>query len=447
VIEREALAGALVEYLPRQRWFAGEAGDAGGRAVPALEVTRVQELRDELPALLQVVVRARHGDREPADYQLVVGLRPLGSQGIFLDGRPEAIIGELRAADGDLLAYDAMADPELAVHLLHHVAPGEEVERARPLNLEQSNSSVVFDERLIMKLFRRLSAGPNPDAEVTRALVDVGFDNVAHPVAEWREGAVDFAVVNEFLVGGAEGFTLALTSLRDLYDRRSAPEEAGGDFAFEARRLGAITARMHVALAEAFGTEPGAPGAWADAMEAHLARVRHPDLEVEALRAAYDRLRHVADPGPSVRIHGDYHLGQVMRTDLGWHVLDFEGEPDRPLDERRAPSSPMRDLAGMVRSFHYAAQVGLREFGPGADDELEALADRWEARNAGAFVDGYLAAEGVEEVLPASEADREVVRAAFELDKAVYEVGYEQGHRPDWVAIPLSAVHRILERA
>ncbi|HUF33524.1 MAG TPA: phosphotransferase [Acidimicrobiales bacterium] len=438
MIDSDALADALCDYLPAQRWFSGSEG--GDR--PSLAIDRIEVMRDEFPALLQVVVSA-----DGARYQIVVGLRPVDSREAFLEGKPEAIIGELDTELGAALAYDAAIDPELALHLLSVIAPEEQVERARPLMVEQSNTSVVFDERLIMKLFRRLVDGPNPDAEISRALVEVGFENVAGPVAEWRGDGTDYAVVNEFLVGGAEGFSLALTSLRDLYDRRSAPDEAGGDFAFEARRLGVITARMHVSLAEAFGTAPGNGGEWADAMDAHLRRVRHPEVDVEAVSAAYRRLREATDVGPAMRIHGDYHLGQVMRTDAGWHVLDFEGEPDRPLGERRAPSSPMRDVAGMARSFHYAAQVALREFGSEADEELAALADAWEARNTAAFIDGYLTADGVEAVLSAGDADRETARIAFELDKAVYEVGYEQGHRPDWVGIPLSAVHRILERA
>ncbi|MDQ3461821.1 MAG: phosphotransferase, partial [Actinomycetota bacterium] len=316
---------------------------------------------------------------------------------------------------------------------------------ARYLGADQSNTSVVFDERLIMKLFRRLSDGPNPDAEVTRALVDVGFPNVAEPVAEWREDDHDFALINRFLVGGTDGFVLALLSLRDLYDRRCPPGEAGGDFAFDARRLGAVTAELHLALAKAFGTAAGDSATWGADMETHLARVRLEGVDVEQVRGVYRRLAEVGEPGPAVRVHGDYHLGQVMRTDAGWFVLDFEGEPDRPLDERRRPTSPLRDVAGMVRSLHYASQVALAEWGAEVDDELVALAEAWEHRNRVAFLAGYLGTEGVSEVLPADDADRRLVQAAFELDKAVYEVGYEQSHRPDWVHIPLTAVQRILE--
>ena len=444
MIDTGTLAKALGEYLPRQRWFGGSPSEHADVAVSS-----VRRLRDEgWPALLQVLVEARVGEAgrgEVATYQMVVGLRPADSRDAFLEGKPEAIICELESDLGPALAYDAAIDPELAVALLGVVAPDEVVERARYLGADQSNTSVVFDERLIMKLFRRLAAGPNPDAEVTRALVGAGFTNVAEPVAEWRGDHGDYAVVNQFLVGGTDGFSLALASLRDLYDRRCQPGDAGGDFAPAVGRLGSITAEMHLALARAFGAFPGEPHAWADDMAAHLERVGLPGIDPERVRALYGRLRSVADPGPSIRVHGDYHLSQVMRSDAGWFVLDFEGEPDRPLEERRRPSSPLRDVAGMVRSLHYAPQVALREWGLEPDAELLALADAWEHRNRVAFVAGYLGAEGVAAVLPGADADRRLVQAAFELDKAVYEVGYEQSHRPDWVDIPLSAIHRILE--
>lgn len=450
MIDPHALAAPLATYLPRQRWFAG-----GEKEAASLLVTRLRTLRPGWPALVQVVVETSvangsnesDGTQERASYQVVLGLRPVDSREAFLEGKPEAIISELETDLGQALAYDAAIDPELSVAFLHHVAPGEDVERARYLGADQSNTSVVFDERIIMKLFRRLSDGPNPDAEVTRALVDAGFANVAEPVAEWREDGRDFAVVNRFLVGGTDGFVLAQLSLRDLFDRRCPPAEAGGDFAYDARRLGAVTAELHLAMAAALGSVPGDATMWAADMEAHLARTDLGDIDPERVRQVYRRMAASTDPGPSVRVHGDYHLGQVMRTDNGWFVLDFEGEPDRPLDERRRPTSALRDVAGMVRSLHYAPQVALSEWGDVIDEELIALGGAWERRNRVAFLSGYLGAEGVEAVLAGDEAERRLVLAAFELDKAVYEVGYERSHRPDWVHIPLTAVERTLETA
>jgi maltokinase len=229
---------------------------------------------------------------------------------------------------------------------------------------------------------------------------------------------MDLAVVNRFLSNGTDGFHLALTSLRDLYGARVEPEEAGGDFAPDARRLGIITAHMHLAMASAFGTGPATPAAWADEAEASLEGVDLGDLDVGAVRRAFAALRDLDDAGTSVRIHGDYHLGQVLRTDAGWFVLDFEGEPLRPLEVRRRPTSPLRDVAGMLRSFHYAAAVALRQWNDDGDDEVSFLADAWERHNAFAFLEGYAAAEGIDELLPNDEVARTVVRRAFELEKA-----------------------------
>ena len=155
--------------------------------------------------------------------------------------------------------------------------------------------------------------------------------------------------------------------------------------------------------------------------------------------AIVDDLRR-AEPGPAIRTHGDYHLGQVMRTDAGWYVLDFEGEPDRPLEERQRPTSPLRDVAGMLRSLHYASAVALAERdGP----EFEQPAAAWEARNRQAFLDGYLPAATKGGILPADQASVDAVLAAFELEKAVYELAYERAHRPDWVHIPQAAISRL----
>jgi maltokinase len=374
---------------------------------------------------------------------VVLGLRATDDRASFLEGKADAVLGELPTTAGPALAYDAVIDPELCMHLLDRVVPGTDVGRARLLGADQSNTSVVFDERLIMKLFRRLYDGPNPDAAVTRALADAGFTHVPPPVGEWCEGEAHMAVVSEFLAGGVDGFHLALTSLRDLYDARVPPWEAGGDFGPDARRLGAITAELHLAMVDIFGTSTADVEGWNRSMLEQLDRVR-PDADTDAIRGAYDALRHV-DVGPAIRVHGDYHLGQVLRTDTGWYVLDFEGEPARPLEERLLPSSPLRDVAGMLRSFQYAAEIALRNYGYLDDDEAKAFAVDWEARNAASFLRGYRETPGIERVLPDDDEAARVVLTAFLLDKAVYEVGYEASHRPDWGTIPLTAIHRILE--
>jgi len=429
-IDDAALLALLESHLPSQRWF-------GARRVTGID--RVTVLRKDLPGLVQVLARANDRDR----YQVVIGFRSVNDDAPFFEGKPTAVLGRVDDADGELVAYDATIDPELAIELLHDVVPDAAVTRARPLGAEQSNTSLVFDERLILKIFRRLPDGPNPDVEVTRALADHGFAHVVAPLAEWRDEEGDFAVVNELLVGALDGWHIALTSLHDLYDRRVAPDESPGDFGFEAERLGRTIAELHVAMAEVFGIVEADVDRWIEDMEAQLARIDFPAKTARAARAVYQALRDV-DPGPSFRIHGDLHLGQTLLHDLGWYVLDFEGEPARPIEERRRPSSPLRDVAGMVRSFHYAAEVALRDIGGVDDAALRELGGAWERHNAERFLAGYAGYGGVEHVLPAGDA-RASVQRAFELDKAVYEVGYEQGHRPDWAEIPLSAVQRLLE--
>jgi maltokinase len=441
----------LPGYLARQRWYGGV--DEPG----AVEAVDLADGAFDLPDVAHFAV-----DADGSRYQLLVGSRPLGEAAEFLRGHENAVIGEV----GERFYYDAVVDPDLMLALLPQLAPdAEPVERVRPAGVEQSNSSLVYDDCVIVKLFRRLSPGPNPDAEVPPRLLDVGFTHVARQLGRRRAEGLDFdlAVAQEFLAGATEGWALALTSLRDLFGLRdtqrvpvisnieeppemlSGPTSAGGDFSGEARRLGEVTAELHVAMGEAFGRRSGDAGAWADAMEARLASVRAPDLDRDAAAAVFAGLRGIADPGPAIRVHGDYHLGQVMRTDAGWYVLDFEGEPARPLEERTRPTSAMKDVAGMLRSLHYASRVAMADRG-GSEAELFADdAAEWEAVNRSAFLDGYTGVADAAGLLPADPAARRVVLAAFELDKAIYEVAYELAHRPDWVGIPLEAVRRLTE--
>jgi maltokinase len=450
VIAPDVLAKALVEYLPRQRWFAGSAV-----ASDAVSVEDVELLRPPWPALLWL--EARVGDDR---YQVLVALRPNGEPAPFLHGHPDLTFGELDTDRGPAYGYDALVDPDLAAELVRRMAPTEEAHRARLVPGEQSNTSVVVDERLFLKVFRRLQAGPNPELEVTSALFERGFRHVVQPIAAWRRDGTDLAVLQPYLVGAVDGWAMALTSLRDLFavhetqpipvvtDAEPPPEvldptAAGGDFSGEAERLGEMTADLHAAMADAFGRGAGDVNVWADAMTAQLDRTAHPELDRGAVQARIDRLRggaHDGDVGPAIRVHGDYHLGQVMRTDEGWYVLDFEGEPARPLEERRRPTSPLKDVAGMLRSLHYASMVAMFE----RDEERLDEAAAWEARNRDAFLRGYLPRARDTALVPGDIATTDALLTAFELEKAVYEVGYEQAHRPDWVRIPLTAVGRLV---
>jgi maltokinase len=441
-IKPSELASLLPDVLVMQRWYG-----ANDLELVDIDIAEFELWHDEWPALVWMVVEAHFSNDSSARYQVPVGLRALDQTERFLEGKGRVFLGDVDTSLGPALAYDALVDPDLALEFVRHVAPDEEVQRVRSLNVEMSNTSVVFDERLIMKVFRRLADGPNPDVEVTEELARVGFEHISAPVATWRHGEIDLAVVRTFLEGGTEGWQLALTSLRDVYNSRLEPAESGGDFGPEAFRLGQITAEMHLKLAEAFGVEPGDGEAWADTMNANLSQSSARALDASSIAKVYESLRSLRDAGSAIRIHGDYHLGQTLRTDSGWYVLDFEGEPAAPLPERRRPSSPLRDVAGMLRSFHYATEVALAERGgESSDDELRALGLRWEQHVATEFRNGYFEAEGIDALLPANARDRELVLNAFILSKAVYEVGYELAHRPDWVRIPLEAVSRLVGR-
>jgi maltokinase len=198
-----------------------------------------------------------------------------------------------------------------------------------------------------------------------------------------------------------------------------------------------------VALAHAFGSRPGDVDSWVEGAAHRAAAVHHPDLDAAAIAGILASAGALRDAGAAVRIHGDYHLAQVMRTDEGWFVLDFEGEPSRPVEERRRPSSPLRDVAGMLRSIDYAAAVGCREHPHSARDE--ALAQAWRERNRAAFLDAYVNRMAGTALLPTDSGATAQLLGLFELDKAVYEVAYEAAHRPDWVQIPLDAVRRLVD--
>jgi len=450
LIAPDVLAKALIEFLPRQRWFA-----AGDTPVDDVSVVDLEVLRRSWPALVWVEARVGVGTKSDR-YQVLVGLRPSGEPAPFLQGHADLTLGELDTDAGPAYGYDALVDSDLAVELVRLMAPDEDVSRARLVPGEQSNTSVVVDERLFLKVFRRLHAGPNPEVEVTRELFERAFLHVVEPVAEWHRDDIDLAVLQGYLGGGVDGWAMALTSLRDLFavqetqpipiisDTDPAPElvdpsAAGGDFSGEAERLGDMTADLHVAMVDAFGRATGDAGLWAGTIDDRLARTQHRDLNRDGLRARIEAVRRVEDPGPAIRVHGDYHLGQVMRADEGWYVLDFEGEPALSIEERRRPRSALKDVAGMLRSLHYASMVAMFE----RDEEHTDEAAAWEQRNREAFLTGYLPKARAAGVVPDDEASTAVLLAAFETEKALYELGYEQAHRPEWARIPLAALRRL----
>jgi maltokinase len=356
--------------------------------------------------------------------------------------------------------YDGLHDAALTRILLDSIVadrsvgtlrfcrvPGAEIEAGLDslvLTGEQSNTSLVFGESAIFKVFRRVTAGPNPDLEVSLALAQLGSSHIAEPYG-WVETRMDgattvLAILSRYLRAASDGWSLAATSVRDLYATEGArADEVGGDFAGEAERLGAATAQVHRDLAEAFGRSELAPEATRELAEQMFRRLdiaiaAVPELATcaDKIGDAFSNLAKLIDPVPAQRVHGDYHLGQVMRTQTGWIVLDFEGEPASPLAQRRARSSPLRDVAGMLRSFEYAARHQLLTRPDAAG--LAPKATEWVRRNSEAFCAGYAAAGGLDP------AQNWVLLRAMLLDKAVYEVIYEARNRPTWLSIPLESI-------
>ncbi|NEA60675.1 maltokinase [Streptomyces sp. SID13666] len=450
-----SLSPLLLEWLPQQRWFAGK-----GRPITGFDLVSATELlplggRLGTPGLLHLLLDVEQTGRRADCYQLLLGTRTLLPPSLAPAAVGQATGGPL---DG-LTIYEGLYDPRLTAVLLERLrAPGRtgrlrfltEPSATVPAGLaprlstaEQSNTSVIYGDEYILKVFRRVSPGANPDLELSLALARDGSRRVAAPAA-WFEalelpepaGTPDgigaepatLGVLQRYLPGSADGWELALRAMDD-----------GTEFTADARALGAATAEVHAALARALPT--GSldrrriqliAATMAQRLDTAAAEV--PELRPyrTRLRAAFHDLSELGGTGARVaaqRIHGDLHLGQALRTaDHDWLLIDFEGEPSRPLSERRLPAPPVQDVAGMLRSFDYAARHR---------DPAAPTAGAWAERHRDAFCTGYAATSGTDP------RDQPVLIRAYETDKAVYEVLYEARHRPAWLPIPMSAIDRL----
>ena len=376
----------FLEWLPSQRWYAGR-----GRQLISAETTFVTALRDDLDLML---VDTGYADGTTERYQVFVGW----DTAPVPEYAEAALIG---SSDDGRAGYDALYDPAAAVFLLtlldgsavrdgvvFSCEPGVHLpvgEPPRVTGAEQSNTSVIFGQQAVLKVFRLVTPGINPDIELNRALGRAANPNVARLLGsyETRWGAEPWALADEL------GSSVA-------------------EFPMEA-----VVQRLDSSLRLVAELEP------------HAA-------------AARSRLRALAhEPVTVQRIHGDLHLGQVLRTPENWLLIDFEGEPGTPSALRRRPDSPLRDVASMLRSYEYAAYQAL--IGQDRNKQLAARAREWADRNRTAFCAGYAAAAGWDP------RDSPALLNAYELDKAFYEAAYEARYRPAWLSIPLRSIGRLLE--
>jgi maltokinase len=431
----------LLEHVRRQRWFGGKSRELVGAAV--VDMVPLRELDPQLHLL---VVELRYPEGTHDLYQLLLGRDGGVHDALADDGPAREIVHMIRSggkAAGAEGTVEFGAVPGSAVH-------GSELQAARRIESEQSNTSVVFDEELILKIFRRLEPGLNPELELLRFLTERGFPNVP-PLAGWyaylgRPLEATLGILQTFVPGATDGWELALREL----------ERAPDGFLRRLRRLGEVTGALHTTLGSeaadpAFVVEEPSAEALGlltatldDEIETVFAGLPADDEALapvlgrgEEVRERLRGLSQLGSIGKVIRPHGDYHLGQVLWASGDWLVIDFEGEPARPLSERRRKRSPLRDVAGMLRSFSYAASAGPILRGV-------AVPEDWEPRARAEFLAGYRATVD-DALLPAGEEAIARLLAIFELEKAVYELRYELDNRPDWISIPVAGILRLLE--
>ncbi len=527
-------------YLRTQRWFRSK-----GRTIASLSLRDCGVVKEGAPCFILALVHASYEDATPETYYLPLAVRPERSTTGDSAIPSSAIIARLDSASGSDVVFDALTDQEFCEEILQLIQQGWRVTTnggrfefsqtpvlgelgdrlsastigtVKRIATEQTNSSVIVPvagrDALILKNFRKVEDGLNPDLEVSYFLTTKTRFKHAPPLAGYVTYAGEdgfggsIASLQAFIKNRGDGWSYTLGHLRSYYElaardgcqfrwadsaRPPFPEDAAGhdrrlqdwtrmhaaSYLNDVIKLAQVTGQLHLALASETSDPDFRPESitsidvsrWIGAMRDLLADVfetvgqqvkrqavpGHTGLSwfLEhrgLLEGAMDDLHRLLDGhAQKTRCHGDYHLGQVLKTDDDFVVLDFEGEPARPLGERRAKHSPLKDIAGMFRSFNYAAYGALLEAMASHPDQMQTLepwAAAWEHVMCSTFLDTYLAGlrDGGATFLPASRESVERVISVYELEKAIYEVGYEVNNRPAWLGIPLKGLQATVQR-
>jgi maltokinase len=414
-----ALAALVVAFVRQGARTADDEAVPVDLRLEQVSVLSADVVRAGRPGLISVIAEVT--DRV---LHIVFGLRSPEDEVHALGDAGDGPLGSFEDEHGLAAVFDALSDHELALVLIESVAGDQgRLERVRRLPAVPGSVSLTYDDRLAFTVFEQLAGPevPHPGVELFLGLDSVGFNHVPAPRAVWRRGRRDLGIVQEYQAGSTTGWVVALTSLRDLYASGGAPEHAGGDFATEAAQLGTMTARMHIGLDRAFGHMDVDMSSWVASLEAAAARSEADPQTGQEMSRLLAVLGRSTGRSPAIRTHGDFHLGRVARTDLGWFVLDFSPGGMSPFsaglqaDGDVAFGSTLTDVADMLWSLHRVAEVAAIERDPSNSFGLTELAQAWKTRNRQAFLDGYLHTAGMEDLLPADEEVTRAMVAAFEV--------------------------------
>lgn len=513
------------EWIERQRWYGSKA-----KGITAMVLKDAALLQDKAAIYVMTIAEIVHGSGGSEVYNIPLALQKAGLINIgLMQGNTDSHILKIESDSDIFLLYDALADDNFSKALFQQIEASGELEtiqgrfkfintqalshftggakpypvtKVRPLTTEQSNSSMILDDLLIIKCFRRLYNGINPDLEIPLFLTDrTGFNNmpaVAGYIEYHERGSISATVASlqNYIPNSGDCWQYTLQHLGSFYDfvlehelgvehrrpiksgeRKNATIQFADKYLRDVRRLGRITGDLHNALtsdtsAPDFAPEPityADVQTWISRTQSYWSEVLHilacksadfPSDVSDQIKRILSRdsfylhevedMKLLADEGVwKTRYHNDYHLGQVLKTIDDFIIIDFEGEPARPLEERRTKQSPLKDVAGMLRSFNYAAYAALVNQAGFRADEAETIkkwSNTWEELVCDIFLSGYLDAAGgtAAGYLPDSMEKLNKVLSLFKLDKAFYEINYELNNRPDWIEVPLQYLVSLL---